>query len=220
MSKTNKKLPVIIFTSQALFSVVGACSGYFIKPYHFSFINIWIGGVIGLIVGFIFGTVIFIYKKGKPSLHLMLTIAYQGIGAFFFMLILIFVVIPHFEGEAKRIKLMRRLTTMNLDKIEVYSRDGAKKLKTITNKEILNDFAETSKDTRGYAPNHPKYSRSWYLRIYAGNNLIEIDCHIMPKDNSTVYGRFVHRDHRYMRSFGSFSSKNLRKWFEEYIISH
>jgi riboflavin transporter FmnP len=204
-----------------LTQILGGFIGYCVKPYHIMFINIWIGGAFGTFTGFLVGAIWhFSKKKRRVNLIVLPFLGFVGLTTLMVTLFSVFVAIPHFAEEAKRIGMMKILSKKMINKIDVYNRDGKSLLKTIIEKEILSQFASNCKDTEGYAPNHPKYSQSWYLIVYTEGENLELDFHVMQKDNSTIYGRFVYRKPGYMKSFGSFKSQNLRKWFDKYIINY
>lgn len=198
----------------------GSFISYFIKPYHFTFINIWIGGALGTFTGFFIGAVWhFAKKERRGNLIVLPIIGVLGLITLMVTLSSVFVVIPRFAGEAKRIGLMRDLSSNVITKIDVYNEDGKKLLKIIKDKEIISQFSVNCKDTEGYAPNHPKYSHSWYLIIHMKNDKLELDCNFLKNDNSKVCGDFVHRERNYLKCYGSFKSQNLKKWFDKYLIT-
>ncbi len=219
---THKDLISIgkVVTATILAQIVGGLIGYFAKPYHFTFLNIWVGAVLGTLPGFLIGTVWhFANKKRKSNLLVFLNLTF-GFIVLVITLFAFFIIIPIFEGEAKRITLMKNLNNNIVTKIDVYNKEGQKLLETIKDEKILSKFALNCNDTNGYIPNHPDYTKSWYLIVYTNSETLELDCHFMQRDNSMIYGGFVHRETNSMTSFGSFKSKNLRKWFDKYIISN
>ena len=105
-----------------------------------------------------------------------------------------------------------------LTRIEVYHDIGEEPFRTFSLGQTVSKFSEACSDSIEHHPNHPVYSRSWYLVVY-GKNKFEYKFHFDPQHPSSLIGYFVETSEGHTRYYGTFKSHKLKIWVEKHILN-
>lgn len=118
-----------------------------------------------------------------------------------------------------RLHKLKSIKPDTVAQISIFDKDGETLLKVVTKKELISEFAEACKDVRIYSPNHPTYTDSWYVVIDMGteHGVHEVECHFELHRPKNLDGYLVVKAADTTRCLGSFTSVNLRGWFERHV---
>jgi hypothetical protein len=184
--------------------------------HHFWFMNLWLGGAIGSLPGFVIGA---IWQFSGPSGRRgsagvawfggLLALAIAGIACG--------VVFPLMRMHVTQLSALAHLRDESIHSIVVFDRYGDTRLVSLSDQKALLAFAEACVDGVGHTPNHPTYSDSWYV-VVSGNSRHEFELHLDPKFPSSVIGDFVLKSGNTTTYQGAFESHGLRSWIEKYVM--
>ena len=199
-----------------LFEIIGGVLGVTVDYYHSWFMNMWIGGALGLLPGFLVGLAWHHLAAPDRARSVYAVWFVGGIGAYIF-LAAIFDAIPRMNEEMRRIADVSQLDTSEITQIEVFDKDGDTLLLSMTDPAVIAEFARSASDAKGYSPNHELYDRSWYL-VVSGRTKREYELNVDSKYPEAVIGGFVSKTDNNTCHFGSFISQNLREWVDRNLI--
>lgn len=196
--------------------ILGGAMGLLIGAHHSGFSNFWLGGAIGSPVGFILGIGWHLLTaEGRAKTPLGTTL-FLGVLAFALGAAACFQVLPHMRGEMQRLRAIKALDASKISSVSVFDRYGESRIAEFSSPSTIREFALSCRDAEGYSPNHPHYVASWYI-VIAGTDPSEIECHYEAGRGQMVVGYFVAKSGTTTRYYGTFSSRNLRKWFEKHL---
>lgn len=203
-------VPTVLF--QAIGGILGVAIGY----YHFWFMNMWIGGALGMLPGMLVGAAWhhFAAPNRAQSIHAVRLLACIG-GAI--ILMAVFGAIPRMSGEMRRIADVSQLDPSEITQIEVFDEYGKTLLLTVTDPALIAEFALSVSDANGYAPGHDHCTQSWYV-VVSGNARREYELDFCESRPEAVIGGFVSKNGHSTRHYGSFISQNLRIWVDHNLI--
>ena len=112
---------------------------------------------------------------------------------------------------------INQLQAESLQQIEVFERNGEDSIAIITDPESLASFAKGIDDAVGHSPNHPRYTKSWYV-VADGTTRHEFEMHLNPRFPQSVIGYIVVKSGNMTVYHGTFESKGLRPWVETHMM--
>ena len=178
--------------------------------------NFWIGGVAGTLPGFIIGVVWQV--KSAPTSRAWIGVAsLMGLFAAIITGMALGVALPIMQREMANLKALSQLQDEHLKQITVFDRSGKKRIAHFKDPEILTAFATGIADAVGHAPNHPRYTASWYT-VVDGTTRHEFELHLNPRFPQSVTGYFVKKTGNSTSYQGAFESKGLRPWVETHLM--
>jgi hypothetical protein len=205
-----------IIVAVILCQLVGGAVGLAVSMHHFWFMNLWLGGAAGTLPGFVLGVVW--QLKSRPEGR-----SWVGIAFFFgFLAVAITamafgVALPQMRSEMANLTVVNQLQAESLQLIEVFDRSGDKRIARITDPESVAAFTKGIADAVGHSPNHPRYSRSWYV-VVEGTTRHQFELHLNPRFPQSVIGYFVEKAGNTTYYHGTFESKSLRPWVETHLM--
>jgi hypothetical protein len=184
--------------------------------HHFWFFNLWFGGAIGILPGFVIGAV---WQFSGTSGHRGSAglACFMGLLALAFALMACCVVFPRMRMEMTHLSALAHLRDEPIHSIEVFDRYGETRLLSLSDQGALLAFAEACGDGVGHTPNHPTYSDSWYV-VVSGTSRHEFELHLEPRFPNSVIGYFVLKSGNTTTYQGTFESHGLRSWVEKYVM--
>jgi len=174
-----------------------------------------------LSAGVMYGAIAFFWlmklRKQRKGIAMIL-VRMLALAVFIWSMILLSV--SGHSGEMERMRIIRQLQPGSIIRIDVCAdKRTTDELTRISDKAILDAFADASKDAQIYRPNHPYYTWTRYLVVQTTDErAYELECHLESGKPDVAICYFVHKSGWGMTTyFGTFSSKGLRRWFEEYL---
>lgn len=205
-----------IVLSMALLQLIGAVISVVLKPHHFWFMNLWLGGVVATIPGILIG----LAWQIKASKH---RAVWFGVAAFLVLpalgvnLLAFGIMVPRMKDEMRRLEGLAQLQHRDIRSIDVYDRRGRAHITMFTDADVIAGFVEGVADAVGHSPNHPRYSHSWYI-VLEGDERHEFTLHLNPRFPQSVIGGFLTKSGNLTRYHGSFQSRTLRPWVEAHLL--
>ncbi|MEQ8855236.1 hypothetical protein [Gimesia sp.] len=210
--KGTWRIIVIVIVCQ----FVGGAVCLALSLHHFWFMNFWLGAVAGTLPGFIIGVVWQI--KSAPTSRAWIGVAcLMGLLAVIITGMAFGVALPRMQREMANLKALNQLQDEQLKQITVFDRSGKKRIAHFKDPETISAFATGIADAVGHAPNHPRYTASWYT-VVDGTTRHEFELHLNPRFPQSVIGYFVKKSGNSTSYQGSFESKRLRSWVEKHLL--
>ena len=173
-----------------------------------SFIYAWIGAAVATLPGVLLG----LAWHGRLSRQ---WIAPTLIASGFAACALGFV-LPRKLREERLLAEIRSLRPGDVRQIDVQNRYGTGPITTIADAEAVADFTRALSQAEPYAPDHPGYSRSWYV-VVPGPQRRELELHLEPRSPGVVFGSFVKKEGATTWHYGSFQCAALRPWVARHL---
>jgi hypothetical protein len=118
------------------------------------------------------------------------------------------------KSQTDYMALLQSLRGTNITKI-VLSDDKGLVLDSITAPVALDAFARAANTVEPYSPNHPEYTRGYFIEMYlADGQEHEFGFHTMPSDQ-TIYVDFVKRTGAWTSYYGNCKSAALFDWLKK-----
>jgi hypothetical protein len=150
-----------------------------------SFIYAWIGGAVATLPGVLLG----LAWHGRLSRQ---WIAPTLIGSALAALALGFL-LPWKLREERLLADIRSLRPGDVRQIDVQNLSRTGPTTTIADPKAVADFSRALSQAESYAPDHPSYSRSWYV-VVPGPQRRELELHLEPRSPGVVFGSFVKKE--------------------------
>jgi hypothetical protein len=173
-----------------------------------SFIYAWIGGAVATLPGILLGLAWHgrLSRKWIVPTLIGSSLAASALG---FML-------PRKLREERLLADIRSLRPGDVRQIDAQNRYGTGPIMTIAEPEAVADFARALSQAESYVPNHPGYSRSWYV-VVPGPPRREFELHLEPRSPGVVFGSFVEKEGATTWHYGSFQCAALRPWVARHL---
>lgn len=173
-----------------------------------SFIYAWIGGAVATLPGVLLG----LAWHGRLGRQWILpTLIGSALAAFALGFLL-----PWKLREERLLAEIRSLRPGDVRQIDVQNRYGTGPLTTISDPGVIADFTRALSQAESYAPDHPGYSRSWYV-VVPGPQRREFELHLEPRSPGVVFGSFVGKEGGTTWHYGSFQCAALRPWVARHL---
>jgi hypothetical protein len=173
-----------------------------------TFIYAWIGGAVATLPGVLLGLV----WHGRLSRQWIApTLMGSALAAFALGFVL-----PRKLREERLLAEIRSLRSGDVKQIDVQNRYGAGPITTIADPEAVAEFIRALSQAEPYAPDHPGYSRSWYV-VVPGPQRREFELHLEPLQPGVVFGSFVEKEGATTWYYGSFQCAALRPWIARHL---
>ncbi|MFH1303656.1 MAG: hypothetical protein ABIK07_21580 [Planctomycetota bacterium] len=216
ITSTDLKSIWRIIVAVALCQLVGVAVSLALSMHHFWFMNFWLGGVAGTLPGFVLG-VVWQVKSVPSSREWIGVVCFLGLLAVVITGMALGVVLPQMRREMANLTALSQLQDDRLQQITVFDRSGKKRITRITDLESLSAFATGIADAVGHSPNHPRYTKSWYV-VVDGTTRHEYELHLNPRFPQSVIGYFVAKSGNSTVYHGTFESNGLRSWVETHLM--
>ena len=117
------------------------------------------------------------------------------------------------EGET--LDLLHSLNGSEVVKV-VVSENYGPQIASVSDRTALAAFAAAARATEQDSPNHPLYTKTWFVELYvADGRRFEFEFHTMRSPDRTVYMAFVKRDRFGTWFWGNGKSPALYQWMME-----
>lgn len=206
-----------IVAAVIIFQLIGGGVGWAVAPHHFPFLNVWLGAGMATPIGFFVGLWVHLAdpdrREGTPrplTTFLGVIALILGGAAWFWEL-------PRARAEMQRIEAIRGIDAAKIARIVVFDDEGRRKIAEFHARPVLDEFADACRDIQGYAPSHPRYERSWAVRI-EGAEPFELVCHFRVGTADQVFGEILGDKGLRDAREGQFRSVALRGWFEKHVV--
>ena len=123
-----------------------------------------------------------------------------------------------FRKEAQDTRLRDRFLALPYGSIRSLSlhQEGGQSA-SITEAHVLSEFERAVKESRAYLPDHPVYTKTWYVTAWMEGSVTELEYHFERRLPYAVVFYFVEREGALTYYHGAMVSRLLRAWYERYI---
>lgn len=206
------RIVVVLIAFQLAGGFIGVAYGY----HHFAFMNMWAGGALATLPGFILGAAWHFSGPAERRARLKMA-GFLGFLAAAMFLMAVFQAIPMMKSDMRMLATLSQFDRKPIDRIEIFDRDRKTEILTVTEPAIVAAFTRSISDAVGHSPSHPKYSQSWYA-IVSGRTQYEFELHLDPKYPQSVVGESLTRSEHPDSYRVEFQSRALRSWVEEHLL--
>lgn len=117
--------------------------------------------------------------------------------------------------ESDYTALLHSLRGTNIARVVIANKSGAV-LSSISEPVALDAFARAVNGVETYSPNHPHYTKSFYVELYlVDNRKCEFEFQIMQPSDHMTYVYFIRRSGALTAYYGNCKSAALFDWMKE-----
>lgn len=205
-----------IIVAVIVFELAGGFAGVAYGYHHFAFKNLWAGGALAALPGFIFGAIW--QFSGPVDRRDTIPIAgFLGLLSALLFLAAVFQSIPGMKSDMRMLATLSQFDSKPIDRIEIFDRDRKMAILTVTEPDIVAAFTRSISDAVGHSPSHPQFSHSWYA-VVSGPKKYEFELHLDPNYPDSVIGYSLTRTEHPASYQVTFRSGALRAWVEEHLV--
>ena len=205
-----------IIVAVVVFELAGGFIGFTYGYHHSGFMNLWAGGALAALPGFVLGAIW--HLSGPVDRRDTIRIAgFLGLLSAILFFTAVFDAIPGMKSDMRMLATLSQFDNEPFDRIEIFDRYRKTEILTVTEPAIVAAFTRAISDAVGHSPSHPQYSHSWYA-IVSGPKRYEFELHLDPNFPDSIIGYSLTRSEHPASYQVAFQSHALRPWIEEHLV--
>ena len=120
--------------------------------------------------------------------------------------------------QSNNIEALKSLSEEDVEKIIIYDDFWGKEIKTITDKQVLDEFIMCCSDIEKFQFNHDRSTHNWDI-VLEGKERQCLSIAFIERRPDSAVGMYVKWEPKRITNLGQLQSKNLRRWCEKYLLN-